>query len=131
MGKVLLQATQKSLTSESNMSFRKLSDDELKSYGIVLNTPSSEVKSYLEKYYGDWARCVFIVDSEYNDEGYDNTISSVVVFDEAGNEIIAKNKLAVEARKNLPYIDINDGDGYNEASDIVYFNKSIELYVAE
>lgn len=114
------------------MSFRKLSDEELKSYGIALNKPSKQVVDYLEKYYGsNWGRCVFIVDSEYNDEGYNNEISSVVVFDENGNEIVPKVGLSLNARKNLPYIEVNDGNGYSEASDIVYFNKTIELYAKD
>lgn len=76
---------------------------------------------------------VVVFNSEYNDEGYDCTTKSVIVFDEKDNELVPIKGKEFEARENVPEFH-NNQDYIEEPLDnmVVSLNVTFpELYVKE
>lgn len=117
------------------MSFHKLSDQELLAYGIRKKELPLEVEKYLQKYYPNWARTIFIFNAEYNDEYYNHSTSSAIVFDKNGNEIVPKSEFSVSARKEIPTahaFGLTDQEQSEATEEIVYYKDSLpDLYVKE
>jgi hypothetical protein len=80
--------------------YRKLTESELKLLGIT--TPSDTYKlhrDFAKKYYPSNATTmVLALDSEYNDNTYENTIKYVVVYDVDGNELPPLKATAKQCR---------------------------------
>jgi hypothetical protein len=81
--------------------YRKLLPDEVKN---LMNTKTEGipkwVNEHLKEYYpSGFSKVTIIIDSDYNDEGYNNSVVGLVVFNEMGYEISPKKGKEVEARK--------------------------------
>jgi len=90
------------------MSYRQLTKEELKSVFAILQASFSKsdgehqnaYRDFVKKYYPASASYALVnIDSEYNDNTYDNSISYVAVFDENGDEILPLKATADEARR--------------------------------
>lgn len=96
-------------------------------------------KKHVEKYFPETATSVVVTfNSEYNDEGYDCTVSYISVYDASGEEILPRKDVRKECReewRNLPVPENEYGYGHEEAlEDItIYLNPGIipDLYVED
>lgn len=117
------------------MSFRKLSNDELNSYGIPTENCAPQIlKTYLDTYFKGWARCVVVLNAEYNDEYYNHSTKCVIAFDAEGNEIVPDKTLSIEARKEVPDaydLGVRDEESEDEIEDLVFIASIPDLYVKE
>jgi hypothetical protein len=122
--------------------YRKLTESELKLLGIT--TPSAAYKlhrDFAKRYYPSNATTlVLALDSEYNDNTYNNTIKYVVVYDVDGNELPPLKATAKQCRDGWSKLDIpgtSEICGYGphesreEMSDLIIqlTNELPELYV--
>jgi hypothetical protein len=60
------------------------------------------VKKYYPFYDASVSSAYIMFNSEYNDETYDNTVTTILVFDKNGNEITPTKGNSIKARENLP-----------------------------
>lgn len=124
-------------TKPVKQSFRQLTPDEInKLFNLKL-------ESARNKPYVDWAKKYFPpnvtsilvgVNSEYNDETYDNSISYIICYDKSKNEVSPLKGKEIEARKAYSnfYIENNHGNGATDCMEdfVVYVNvDSMELFV--
>jgi len=122
--------------------YRKLTSSELKLLGIT--APSAAYKLHIDfakKYYPSNATTmVLALDSEYNDNTYENTIKYVVVYDVDGNELPPLKATAKQCRDgwielNIPGTSFIHGWGphesHDEMSDLIIQLTNVlpELYV--
>ena len=122
--------------------YRKLTSSELKLLGIT--APSAAYKLHIDfakKYYPSNATTmVLALDSEYNDNTYENTIKYVVVYDVDGNELPPLKATAKQCRDgwielNIPGTSNIDGyspnESHDEMSDLIIQLTNVlpELYV--
>jgi hypothetical protein len=111
--------------------FRPLTTEELRTYGIKIDVQEyKNIRKHVTDYYpGEAAKILVIVNSEYNDEGYDNKIQSIIVYDNKANIVNPITGKEVQAIKNLPTdLPYNEYD-CNEMEDFVLFLKQPELYI--
>ena len=120
--------------------YRKLTPNELKNLGIVIDDDRYKIhNAFARKYYpANATSMVLVVDSEYNDSTYDNTLKYVIVYDKDGNELPPLKETAAECRSkwhfdNLP-VTLFTGH-YNETSErvddiVIPLNQNLpDLYV--
>jgi hypothetical protein len=122
--------------------YKKLTESELKLLGIT--TPSAAYKlhrDFAKRYYPSNATTmVLALDSEYNDNTYENNIKYVVVYDVDGNELPPLKATAKQCRDgwielNIPGTSNICGYSPNESRDemsdliIQLTNVLPELYV--
>jgi hypothetical protein len=112
------------------MGYRKLSTEELRSFGINTSDKYKQIIDHVKKYYPNTAnRALLLLDSEYDDEYYNNKVKTILVFDKEGNELVPTKGKSLEAR-NIPYIgDLEQTNQYLE--DIVVYLDVPELYVKD
>lgn len=81
--------------------FRKLTSAELEVFGIVI--PTTKYKAHVafaKKYYPPEATSlVMCINSEYNDNTYDNNLAYIIVYDKNGNELPPLKTTAKECRE--------------------------------
>jgi hypothetical protein len=127
-----------------NEKYRRLTTEELKKLGITSNFEKTEVyRRFAKSYYPNTAHTMLLaINSEYNDNTYDNSVKYVVVYDKEGNEIPPNKKTATNCRDdwyNLPIphcsnYDYQNGGESNEPIDdlvIQLTDELPELYVKE
>src|SRR4051812_6700437 len=80
--------------------YRKLSKEEVKNImNCKFEQPPKTVKDHLSKYYPNQAsKVTLIVDSDYNDSTYDNTVVGMIVLDKDGTELTPVKGKSIEAR---------------------------------
>ena len=81
--------------------YRKLTTKDLEALGLVI--PSNKYKEHIafaKKYYPlEATSLVLVVNSEYNDNTYDNRLSYVIVYNKDGNELPPLKATAKECRQ--------------------------------
>ena len=125
--------------------YKKLTESELKLLGIT--APSAAYKLHIDfakKYYPSNATTmVLALDSEYNDNTYENTIKYVVVYDVDGNELPPLKATAKQCRDgwielNIPgtsvicgYSETGGRESLDQMSDLIIQLTNVlpELYV--
>lgn len=118
--------------------YRKLTEKEVEAI-CNSNTNCPEwVQNHINKYYPIAAvKVTVLVDSEYNDEGYDNKYVGLVVFDKDNNELPPIKGKSLEAREsfinNAPYCGYSDDEFPEEAENETYLlnGKLPDLYILE
>lgn len=121
------------------MAYKKLNRDELQSLWKNLKSLFEDAETYsnviaLVKRYFKNAHSIFIsVDSEYNDQNYDNRLNAIYVYDENGVECgltrDEREKFTIET-SNLD-LGVTETDGPMEDI-ILYVNDTLpEVYVKE
>ena len=72
--------------------YKKLTESELKTFGILVNSKEvnhDQYRNFVKKYYPSNAVLIeVIIDSEYNDEGYDVSFKNLLVYDFHGEELV-------------------------------------------
>lgn len=115
--------------------YKKLTTEELTSYGIKLNDTKI---SHLLSIYNDFFdkaivpyKCLLIVDSEYNDCTYDNKLMKVIFYDKENNELIPlKTKSREFHTLNYYEYDINiSGETREQIEDEVVLLVIPDLYI--
>jgi hypothetical protein len=94
----------------------------------TLSTKWSAFEAWIAKYGPKEAKkVVVIVDSEYNDEGYDYTTKTAVFFDKSGEELALKN--SIEALTNMPELpsSVLGDNGYGTGGEIEIQHVTLEL----
>lgn len=125
------------LVEESLMKseYRKLTAEELASYGIKLNNNKITQLLSIYKNFFDKAivphKCLLIVDSEYNDNTYDNKLMKVIFYDNDSNELIPlKTKSREFHTINYYNYDINiAGETSEQIEDEVVLLQTPDLYI--
>lgn len=124
------------------MAYKKLSETELKElyvnlqgyFGVIQK--HSKLVSIVNKYFPDAQSILIEVDSEYNDETYDNSVRSVWVYGAKDIEIPlsrSNRELFNEEIQRLPYnlVPENTNDPI-DVSIVIYVNKTLpEIYIKE
>ena len=126
------------------MNYRKLTEEELKRYGINMNFNAQYTPhiNFAKKYYPTSAKTmVLCVHSEYNDSTYDNNVKYVIVYDEDGDELPPLRATAKECREawsSLPIPGTSTGHYGDCESDeyledvVIHLNANIpDLYIKE
>jgi hypothetical protein len=119
-----------------NEQYKKLTKAELRSYGIDLSEAKTEsdicLIKFVKQYYPTSASIIeVVVDSEYNDESYDNTLKYVVVYDKNGDELVPLKESREKCREALSNIYLDESNS-NEcvSSYFIRMNGEIpDLYV--
>lgn len=122
--------------------YRKVTKRELEALGFAFPTDRyKEHVAFARKYYPKEATSLLLViNSEYNDNTYDNRLTCVIVYNKDGNELLPLRETAMECRRNWFNLSIpgmqNHGYGYEsqeQIEDIVIpLSDSIpELYIKE
>jgi len=94
--------------------YRRATAEDLAKIGYVPNINKySQHIAFAKKYYPPEAtNMVMVVNSEYNDHTYDNSMRYVIVFDKGGNELPPLKSTAKKCREdwdNLPIPGTNPG----------------------
>lgn len=131
------ESLQKMNTKEN---YRLITRQELEAIGFVF--PTDKYKEHIKfarKYYPSEATSmVLAINSEYNDNTYNNSLAYVVVYDKNGNELVPLKETAKECRQNwydLPIPGVIDS--YNETGEkmddvvISLLNDVPELYIKQ
>ena len=97
--------------------YRRATAEDLAKIGYIPNINKySQHIAFAKKYYPPEAtNMVMVVNSEYNDSTYDNSMKYVIVFDKDGNELPPLKSTAKKCREdwdNLPIPGTNSG-GYS------------------
>lgn len=120
------------------MTYKKLSTDELKELyrnlqGYFRDNQNTELINLVDKYFDNASSVLVVVDSEYNDNTYDNHFSGVVyVYDSKDLEIPLtredREAFSTELRGvnlNIPYETNDQMEDF-----VVYVNKKLpEVYI--
>ncbi len=121
---------------QMSMNFRLLNVDELKQYGINIDqTKITKLTNIYTQYFDKSVKpckALIIVNSEYNDEGYNNKVSRVVFYDENDNELIPLKGQSRKFHSKTDWYDIDIcEDSENEIEDQIVFMNPPALYVRE
>lgn len=113
--------------------YKKLTKQELSNMGFNVkeNKPTQGQIDFVNKYYPPSAHTLtIVVNSEYNDQGYDNTFQYLIVSDVNGNELPPKKELAKECREHWDSLYYGE-ETNDEVEDITYNLKSTlpDLYI--
>lgn len=119
---------------KSNMmpTYRKLNLEELKQYGISVGGLEA---GRLKKIYGDYfngeikpIKALLVVNSEYNDEGYENQVRRIVFYDKNDNELLpVKSKSRAFYTLNFDMLENSE----EPIEDKIVFLETPDLYVLE
>lgn len=87
--------------STKNDKYRKVTRQELEALGFLFPTYKyKEHIAFARKYYPKEATSlVLVINSEYNDNTYDNRLSYVIVYNKDGNELPPLKETAKECRQ--------------------------------
>lgn len=83
--------------------FSRVSIETLESMGVTFPKKEDYVvyREFAKKYYPNNAnKMVIVINSEYNDNSYDNSFSYILVYDKDGNELVPNKNTAHECRDN-------------------------------
>lgn len=125
-----------SMNIKKENNYRKLTPQELKLLGFVFSTDKyKEHIDFARQYYPKEATSlVLVINSEYNDSAYNNTIAYVIVYNKQGDELPPLKETAKECRKKWFELSIPGTRESNEhIDDIVISLSNIvpELYIKE
>lgn len=129
------------------MAYKKLDEDELKTLynnlrGYFDSDHHSDIVRMVNKYYPKDLISVILVSvsSEYNDNGYDNSVTGITCYDENDIEVPlsrdqrSKFNNAIEGISLPEFENNNYGNGTNEPVEdiVIYINKDLpEIYIKE
>jgi hypothetical protein len=120
--------------------YRKVTRQELEALGFVFPTEKyKEHIAFARKYYPKEATSlVLAINSEYNDNTYDNRLSYVIAYNKDGNELPPLKETAKECRQkwfelSIPGIGKYDYKSQDQIDDIVIplLDNVPELYIKE
>lgn len=122
--------------------YRKLTEHELELFGISRtfaeqkSSAHDEYREFVKKYYNDTATLAEVVmNSEYNDEDYENSVQMVIVYDGDGDEIVPNKSTARECRNDMSSLGLPSGEYESREAKESFFvqlsPKFPDLYVKE
>jgi hypothetical protein len=129
-----------SMKIKTENKYRKATREELKAFGFVFSTDKyKEHIAFARKYYPKEAiSIVLAINSEYNDNTYNNRLSYVIAYNKDGNELPPLKETAKECRQkwfelSIPGVENNINESQEHIEDIVIpLTDSIpDLYIKE
>ena len=103
---------------EQNTGYRKITKAELQALGFVF--PAEKYKQHVafaRQYYpGTATSMVMVMNSEYNDQSYENSLQYILVYDKNGDELLPYKDLAKNCRSAWMDLPIPGVDKYNNES---------------
>lgn len=126
--------------STKNYGYRKVTRQELEALGFLFPTDKyKEHIAFARKYYPKEATSlVLVINSEYNDNTYDNRLSYVIAYNKDGNELPPLKETAKECRQKwfelaIPGMGKYGYESQEQIDDIVIplLDNVPELYIKE
>jgi hypothetical protein len=126
--------------STKNDKYRLVTRQELEALGFLFPTDKyKEHIAFARKYYPkEAASLVLVINSEYNDNTYDNRLSYVIVYNKDGNELPPLKETAKECRQKwfelaIPGMGKYGYESQDQIDDIVIplLDNVPELYIKE
>jgi len=89
-----------------NEKYKKLTESELKTLGILVtsknDSKNDQYRTFVKKYYPSNAALIeVVIDSEYNDEGYDVSFQNLLVYDGHGDELVPLKETRDKCRSEM------------------------------
>ena len=103
--------------------YRKVTQQELELFGFKLpKTNEVQYKNtidFIKKHYPSTAQSIrFVINSEYNDNTYDNTLKYIVVYNKNGDELLPNKATATECRNKWWELEYPGSNNY-ESNDVI------------